>query len=99
MQAKTNRFSVNTVRRYFGFVNDFKEKLAICVHITSGQPLRGPELLSIRHRNSAAGRHRNVFIEDGLVAFITRYHKGFSASGDAKVIHRYVPREVGELVV
>ncbi|OKP11118.1 ATP-dependent DNA helicase Q5 [Penicillium subrubescens] len=99
MQANTNRFSVDAIGRFFGFVNEFKEKLAVLVHITSGQPPRGPELLSIRHRNSAAGGHRNVFIEDGLVAFITRYHKGFYASGDAKVIHRYVPREVGELVV
>ena len=99
MQAKTNRFSIDAIQRFFGFVNDFREKLAICVHITAGQPPRGPELLSIRHHNSAAGGHRNVFIEDGLVAFVTRYHKGFYASGDAKVIHRYVPREVGELVV
>ena len=78
---------------------DFKEKLAVLVHITSGQPARGPELLSIRHRNTAAGGQRNVFIEDGLVALVTRYHKGFYASGDAKVIHRYVPRAVGELIV
>jgi len=40
-----------------------------------------------------------MLIEDGLVAFVTRYHKGFYASRDAKVIYRYVPRAVGELVV
>ncbi|OKP04998.1 hypothetical protein PENSUB_6743 [Penicillium subrubescens] len=50
--------------RLFGFVNEFKEKLAVLVHITSGQPPRGHELLSIRHRYSAAGEHRNMFIED-----------------------------------
>jgi hypothetical protein len=32
------------------------------------------------------------------VAFITSYHKGFSASQSQKCIHRFVPREVGELV-
>ncbi|GME31522.1 hypothetical protein B0A49_14047, partial [Neofusicoccum parvum] len=36
---------------------------------------------------------------DGLVVFVTRYHKGYAMSGDVKVIHRYLPREVGELVV
>ncbi|GME30227.1 putative DNA helicase protein [Neofusicoccum parvum] len=49
--------------------------------------------------NTAKGGHRNVFIEDGLVVFVTRYHKGYAMSGDVKVIHRYLPREVGELVV
>ncbi|KAJ5300045.1 hypothetical protein N7476_007735 [Penicillium atrosanguineum] len=99
IHADEGRFSIDGIKRFFGFVADFKEKLAVVSHITSGQPARGPELLSIRHRNTAAGGQRNVFIEDGLVALVTRYHKGFYASGDAKVIHRYVPREVGELIV
>jgi len=99
IHADEGRCSIDGIQRFFGFVADFKEKLAVLVHITSGQPARGPELLSIRHRNTAAGGQRNVFIEDGLVALVTRYHKGFYASGDAKVIHRYVPRAVGELIV
>lgn len=34
-----------------------------------------------------------------MVTFVTKYHKGFYMSNDIKVIHRYLPREVGELVV
>jgi DEAD/DEAH box helicase len=34
-----------------------------------------------------------------MVVFVSRYHKGYVVSGDVKVIHRYLPREVGELVV
>ena len=34
-----------------------------------------------------------------MVAFVTRYHKGYAVSGDVKIIHRYLPREIGELVV
>ena len=34
-----------------------------------------------------------------MVVFVGRYHKGFHASNDIKIIHRCVPREVGELVV
>ena len=45
------------------------------------------------------GGHRNPFIEDGTVVFVTRYHKGYEVTGDVKIIHRYLPREVGELVV
>ncbi|KAG9382313.1 hypothetical protein A1F94_006234 [Pyrenophora tritici-repentis] len=80
-------------------VVEFREKLAVLMHITGGQPARGPELLSVRHSNTVQGGHRNIFIEDGMVVFVTRYHKGYKVSGDVKIIHRYLPREVGELVV
>jgi superfamily II DNA helicase RecQ/uncharacterized C2H2 Zn-finger protein len=87
------------VERYMGRVIEFREKLAVLMHIAGGQPARGPEILSIRHSNTVKGRHRNIFIEDGMVAFVTRYHKGYAVSGDVKIIHRYLPREVGELIV
>jgi hypothetical protein len=87
------------VAQYFTRVARFKEKLAVAIHVTGGQPARAPELLSVQHVNTQASRHRNVFIEDGLVTLVTAYHKGFHASNDIKLIHRYVPRAVGELVV
>jgi hypothetical protein len=31
--------------------------------------------------------------------FITAYHKGFYTSNNIKIVHQYLPREVGELVV
>ena len=34
-----------------------------------------------------------------VVTFVTKYHKGYAMSGDVKIIFRYLPREVGELVV
>jgi hypothetical protein len=73
--------------------------LAVLVHIVEGQPARWPELGSVRHSNTVKGGHRNIFIEDGMVVFVTRYHKGYNVSGDVKIIHRYIPREVGELLV
>ena len=42
---------------------------------------------------------RNVFLENGLVVFVTYYHKGYSISGSTKTIHRYLPREIDELLV
>jgi hypothetical protein len=42
---------------------------------------------------------RNVFIEDGIVVVASKYYKGFYASNDTKIIHWYLPRKVGELVV
>jgi hypothetical protein len=40
------------VKRYIDRVVTFREKLAILMHITSRQPARGLELLSIRHSNT-----------------------------------------------
>jgi hypothetical protein len=77
----------------------FRRKLSIAIHICGGQPARAPELLSIRYKNTDSGGHRNVFIEDGMVTMVTSYHKGFYASNDMKIIHRYLPRDIGELVV
>jgi hypothetical protein len=82
-----------------GRVVKFRKKLAVLMHITGGQPARGPEILSVRHSNTIKGGHRNIFIKDGMVVFVTRYHKGYNVSGDVKIIHWYLPCEVGELVV
>jgi len=34
-----------------------------------------------------------------LVAYVAEYHKGYRSSGNIKIIHRYLPREVSEMVV
>ncbi|KAF3032321.1 hypothetical protein E8E12_002369 [Didymella heteroderae] len=51
------------------------------------------------HRQEVERGVTVTFIEDGMVAIATRYHKGYNVSGDVKIIYRYLPREVGELVV
>jgi superfamily II DNA helicase RecQ len=96
--STTGTLSMTAIDQYMTRVVEFREKLSVAIHICSGQPARAPELLSLRHRNTA-GTFRNVFIEDGMVAVASKYHKAFYASNDAKIIHRYLPREVGELVV
>jgi hypothetical protein len=40
-----------------------------------------------------------MFIEDRMVVFVSRYHKGFHITNNTKVIQRYLPQEVRELVV
>ncbi|KIV98742.1 uncharacterized protein PV09_09494 [Verruconis gallopava] len=98
LDDERTRLPVN-VEKYMASIAQFREKLLVAAHITGGQPARGTEILSIRYSNIWKGGHRNVFIEDGLVVFVTKYHKGYALSGDVKVIHRYLPREIGELVV
>jgi hypothetical protein len=80
-------------------VESFLERLLLLAHLTSGQPARGTELLSIRYKNIVHGQHRNLFVDHGMVSTVTSYHKGYSVTGSTKIIHRYLPKEVGELFV
>lgn len=87
------------VQQYFQDVDLFLERMLLLIHITSGQPARGTELLTLRHTNSSCGHYRSIFIENGLVGTVTSYHKGYNVTGTLKVIHRYLPKEVSELLV
>ncbi|KAA8645213.1 uncharacterized protein ATNIH1004_009430 [Aspergillus tanneri] len=93
IRRQARRLHMPKVAQYLERVARFKEKLAVIVYVVSGQPARAPELLSIQHVNTVANRQRNIYIEDGIVALVTAYHKGFYASNDIKIIHRFVPRE------
>lgn len=87
------------VKQYLQLTEAFLRRLLLLVHITGGQPARGTELLTLRWRNSSHSEVRNIFIENGLVSFVTSYHKNYSASNTTKIIHRYLPPEVGDLLV
>jgi len=70
------------------------------VHILVGIPARTTELTSITTVNPIGGRgRRGIYVERGLVAFVPEYGKISSYSRKVKVIYRYVPKEVSELVV
>lgn len=94
------RWNEKKVEDYFRIVRRFKEEIAVLVHLAAGSHARATELISIQGENGPEGRgQRGVFIENGMVEFVTSYHKGWSASKKSKIVHRYVPHEVGELVV
>ncbi|KAF7174530.1 hypothetical protein CNMCM5623_007704 [Aspergillus felis] len=87
------------VDQYLQQVKAFLECLLLLVHMTGGQPARAIELLSLCYSNTLHGRHRNIFIEHGLVGTVTTYYKGYSINNTTKIIHRYLPKAVSELVV
>ena len=88
----------NRVRKYGKAMRLCRERLYVLSHMAGGLPVRGTEMITVQHINSANGEGRGVFVEDGILVIVLRYHKGIGASGKAKVIHRYLPREVGELL-
>nr|POE87058.1 atp-dependent dna helicase tlh1 [Quercus suber] len=93
-------WKTDAINRYLRAIKKFKERLIVLVHMSAGAPARSTELTSIQCENGKYARsQRGLFIDNGLVAFVTAYHKGFSASQSMKIIHRFVPREVGEVVV
>jgi hypothetical protein len=89
-----------SVNNYMAKVRTFKEQLFVLVHMTGGGPARGPEIVSIQHKNGVDDRgYRGVFVEGGLVSFVTSYYKGYRKSKKVKIIHRYVLQEVSEIVI
>lgn len=97
--AAEQRWNQSMCQTYFLQVEAFLEQLLLLVHLTAGQPARGSETLSLRHVNTVSGHHRNISIEGGMVSTVTTYHKGYSITGNTKIIHRYLPKAVGELLV
>lgn len=93
------QWKTKAVQAYFDKVDAFLERLLLLIHMTGGQPPRGTELMSLQHSNSAQGQHRGIFFEEGLISTVTSYHKGYNITGSTKIIHRYLPKEVSELLV
>ncbi|KAJ1673709.1 hypothetical protein EV182_004712, partial [Spiromyces aspiralis] len=93
------RWRMERVCEYGEATKVFREQLLVLMHMSGGQPARGTELVTVQYKNSTEGDIRGLFVEDGAVVFVTMYSKTMGMSAKAKVIHRYLPREVGELAV
>ena len=72
--SKPVQWRSQEVRRHLRHIERFLDLLSLAVHVVGGQPARGPELLSIRWRNGLL-QDRNLYVIDGQVAVVTRYHK------------------------
>jgi superfamily II DNA or RNA helicase len=94
---KDGQWQFRRVREYLREVDKFRMLLLFCVHITGGQPARGPEVLSLRYKNGFL-QDRNIFVLDGQVMTVTRYHKTQSQWDVPKVVPRFLPWRVGQLV-
>jgi hypothetical protein len=77
----------NKVELYMDRMVTFREKLLALIHIMAGQPARTTEILSVRHSNTIKGGHGNIFIEDGIVVFVTWYHKNYAVDGNVKITY------------
>jgi hypothetical protein len=85
------------VRQYLRQVNRFLEVLLCSVHVTSGQPGRGSEITTIRHGNGIL-QDRNIFVVDGQVMTVVRYHKSQSQWDKPKIVPRFLPPRLGHVM-
>jgi hypothetical protein len=75
----------------------FLELYATPFHVSPGQPLREPELLSITVRNTARPRH--LMLWQKQVMIYTQYHKGQQQSGVYKDNIRFLPKAIGDILL
>ena len=97
MRQEDGSWHTRRVKEYLREVDKFRELLLFCMHVTGGQPARGPEVLSLRYKNGFS-QDRNIFVLDGLVMSVTRYHKTQSQWDVPKAVPRFMPWRVGQLV-
>ncbi|KAL9560637.1 hypothetical protein ACKAV7_015200 [Fusarium commune] len=82
------------IRQYARDVEQFRGEIFMLMHMLGGQPARSTEVLGLQIWNTMNGGGAHIFIHEGMLCFVTMYHKGFRQTGNTKIIHRYVPREV-----
>lgn len=99
LSGQSLHWKPSELTEYFKTIRQFKSELLVLFHILGGGPGRGPEVLSTRYKNTTTGGTRNLFIENGLITFITGYHKRYSKSRELKVINRFLPVEVSILTI
>ncbi len=84
------------IKAYLRCVSAFLRQMTVLIHMTSGLPARGPELLGVRWCNTEL--LRNIFLCEGYVMLLMAYHKLERQVG-SRAVARFLPHEVGNLLV
>lgn len=74
------------------------EVLLTIFHLLGGQPARSTEIMKITWYNSEI-KHRNIFLCDGGILWITDYSKGRNQMGWSKFIPRYLPSDIASIYI
>jgi hypothetical protein len=85
------------VQQYLRQVDCFLELLIGCVHVKCGQLGRGLEITTMQHRNRLL-QDQNIFIVDGAVMTVVRYHKSQLQWDKLKVVPRFLPQKLGQIM-
>ena len=91
------QWRTKALAHYEAVVCEFLKRLIVLIHVTAGQPLREPELLSLTWFNTQ--KRRAITIKHGRVMLHTTYHKGQQQTGTFKDNIRFLPAAVGDLLL
>lgn len=84
LDAMGFKFHKAGVDKYEKTVRKFKKLICVLMMLTCGQTGRGSELTSLLYMNVMNG-DRSIFIEDGQIMFVSKYHKSLSLMDCLKV--------------
>jgi hypothetical protein len=87
------------VREYNEALKTFRFRLLMLMHISGGQLARETELIIVQYKNGPYGDIRELFIDNNIIIFVIAYNKIMNITAQIKIIHRYLPREISELVI
>jgi hypothetical protein len=87
------------VREYNETLKTFYFRLLVLMHILDEQPARGTELVIMQYKNGPYNNIRGLFINNSIMVFVIAYNKTIDMIAQIKVIYRYLPRKMGELIV
>jgi superfamily II DNA helicase RecQ len=96
LRSSDSTWNVKQVKRYLRRVDHFLGLMLTGIHVTSGQPGRGSEVTTMRHRNGVL-QDRNIFVVDGQLMTVVRYHKSQSQWDKPKVVPRFLPWRLGQV--
>jgi RecQ family ATP-dependent DNA helicase len=85
-------------KRWLKATRAFLEKMAVSIHIGYGQPARAEELATVMIKNQVNGM-RGIYWSRGQLMIVIGYNKTRSTNGKDKLIARFLPEEVGDLLV
>ena len=95
---RNDEWNRKKVLEYLDNQKRFIELLMLLMLLIGGQPARGPELGSVKFRNSTLSRC-NFFIIDGHGFYVTEYHKTKASTNYSYFVVRYLPQPVTRLIL
>ncbi|KAL8679402.1 MAG: hypothetical protein Q9186_004313 [Xanthomendoza sp. 1 TL-2023] len=86
------------IKRYQEAVEKWLDLFLVLCHLTQGQPARGTELFSLKWKNTV-NTARGFYVMDGTIMTVTEYHKGQNRQQAPRMLARFLPAAIGQLLV
>jgi len=86
------------ISQWMGTCSTVVEIILFLVHLSSGQPARGVELMTY-NITKPANTSRSVYFNQGTIMLITTYWKGRNVSNRDRPIARFLPKEFAKLLL